>query len=403
MRTDWGFVHQNPRDGLRMTVSAGANVGERLMAVGERHYGRIRATAIDWLDRVEIDDRPHRRRPAQLLRRHAPAPADRPQPRHRARAWSSWTSRPAASTSRCRRGCSTCCAAWSPTRLAVVIVTHDLAVARLLSAPHDGDEGRPGDRDRPDRPGARRSARALHPASRLLDPAGLTMTTPRLELRDVAKSFTMHLRDGIVPAGRRRRLLHASRPANASCSAGRRAPARARSSRWSTATTPSTTAQILVDTTTASVDIAAASPRAVLAARRDTIGYVSQFLRVIPRVPALRHRRRAADRARRRPRRGARAAAERAARAAQPAASGSGTCRRPPSPAASSSGSTSRAASSPATRSSCSTSRPPRSTPTNRAVVVDLIARGEGGRRGASSASSTTRRCARPSPTASST
>jgi putative phosphonate transport system ATP-binding protein len=63
MRTDWGFVHQNPADGLRMSVSAGANVGERLMAVGERHYGNIRATAIDWLGRVEIaadrvDDQP---------------------------------------------------------------------------------------------------------------------------------------------------------------------------------------------------------------------------------------------------------------------------------------------------------------------------------------------------------
>jgi len=64
MRTDWGFVHQNPADGLRMGVSAGANVGERLMAVGERHYGRIRDTATDWLERVEIstdriDDRPN--------------------------------------------------------------------------------------------------------------------------------------------------------------------------------------------------------------------------------------------------------------------------------------------------------------------------------------------------------
>jgi putative phosphonate transport system ATP-binding protein len=63
VRTDWGFVHQNPADGLRMTVSAGANVGERLMAVGERHYGRIRDTALDWLGRVEIaadriDDQP---------------------------------------------------------------------------------------------------------------------------------------------------------------------------------------------------------------------------------------------------------------------------------------------------------------------------------------------------------
>ena len=63
MRTDWGFVHQNPADGLRMTVSAGANVGERLMAVGERNYGSIRGTATDWLGRVEIaadrvDDEP---------------------------------------------------------------------------------------------------------------------------------------------------------------------------------------------------------------------------------------------------------------------------------------------------------------------------------------------------------
>ncbi len=62
-RTDWAFVHQNPRDGLRMSVSAGGNVGERLMAVGARHYGQIRETATDWLGRVEIsadriDDRP---------------------------------------------------------------------------------------------------------------------------------------------------------------------------------------------------------------------------------------------------------------------------------------------------------------------------------------------------------
>ena len=62
-RTDWAFVHQNARDGLRMNVSAGGNVGERLMAVGSRHYGKIRSKAVDWLERVEInnsriDDRP---------------------------------------------------------------------------------------------------------------------------------------------------------------------------------------------------------------------------------------------------------------------------------------------------------------------------------------------------------
>lgn len=54
-RTDWAFVRQDAREGLRMNVSAGANVGERLMAVGARHYGEVRATAAGWLARVEID------------------------------------------------------------------------------------------------------------------------------------------------------------------------------------------------------------------------------------------------------------------------------------------------------------------------------------------------------------
>jgi putative phosphonate transport system ATP-binding protein len=54
-RAEWGFVHQSPRDGLRLGVSAGGNIGERLMALGARHYGRLRETAEAWLRRVEID------------------------------------------------------------------------------------------------------------------------------------------------------------------------------------------------------------------------------------------------------------------------------------------------------------------------------------------------------------
>lgn len=54
-RTDWGFVEQHARDGLRMNVSGGANVGERLMALGERHYGHLRNQALDWMSRVELD------------------------------------------------------------------------------------------------------------------------------------------------------------------------------------------------------------------------------------------------------------------------------------------------------------------------------------------------------------
>ncbi|MDH2347773.1 phosphonate C-P lyase system protein PhnK [Bradyrhizobium sp. SSUT77] len=54
-RTDWGVVQQNARDGLRMDITAGGNIGERLMAIGARHYGSIRAEAEEWLQKVEID------------------------------------------------------------------------------------------------------------------------------------------------------------------------------------------------------------------------------------------------------------------------------------------------------------------------------------------------------------
>lgn len=55
LRTEWGVVHQHPMDGLRSQVSAGGNIGERLMATGQRHYGDIRAEASRWLRAVEID------------------------------------------------------------------------------------------------------------------------------------------------------------------------------------------------------------------------------------------------------------------------------------------------------------------------------------------------------------
>jgi putative phosphonate transport system ATP-binding protein len=55
VRAEIGFVHQNPRDGLRLGFSAGANIGEPIMAAGARHYGDIRKTARLWLERVEID------------------------------------------------------------------------------------------------------------------------------------------------------------------------------------------------------------------------------------------------------------------------------------------------------------------------------------------------------------
>ena len=54
-RTEWGFVEQQAHEGLPMNVSAGANVGERLMGQGERHYATLRDTAMRWMERVELD------------------------------------------------------------------------------------------------------------------------------------------------------------------------------------------------------------------------------------------------------------------------------------------------------------------------------------------------------------
>ena len=133
MRTDWGIVHQNPRDGLRMNVSAGGNVGERLMAIGQRHYGNIRAEGLDWLAKVELDASPRRPHAQDLLGRHAAAPADRPQPRHPA---------PAGVHGRAHRRPRRL-GAGAPARpaaglvrelgIAAIVVTHDLAVVRLLA------------------------------------------------------------------------------------------------------------------------------------------------------------------------------------------------------------------------------------------------------------------------------
>jgi putative phosphonate transport system ATP-binding protein len=54
-RAQWGFIQQDPRQALRLDITAGGNIGERLMAAGGRHYGNIRTIAQSWLEAVEID------------------------------------------------------------------------------------------------------------------------------------------------------------------------------------------------------------------------------------------------------------------------------------------------------------------------------------------------------------
>lgn len=55
IRQHFGIVHQHPLDGLRPRVSAGGNIGERLMENGWRNYAEIRQQALTWLKAVEID------------------------------------------------------------------------------------------------------------------------------------------------------------------------------------------------------------------------------------------------------------------------------------------------------------------------------------------------------------
>ena len=54
-RSRWGYIHQDPRQALRLSVTAGGNIGERLMAAGKRNYREIREEAARWLQEVEID------------------------------------------------------------------------------------------------------------------------------------------------------------------------------------------------------------------------------------------------------------------------------------------------------------------------------------------------------------
>jgi alpha-D-ribose 1-methylphosphonate 5-triphosphate synthase subunit PhnL len=115
----------------------------------------------------------------------------------------------------------------------------------------------------------------------------MTATTAApLVVSDVAKSFTMHLRDGVrlpVVAGVSF-ALHAGECAvlGGPSGAGKSSILKMLYGNYSI-----DSGSILVEHDGGTVDLATANPRAILAIRRDTIGYVSQFLRTVPRVSAL--------------------------------------------------------------------------------------------------------------------
>lgn len=112
------------------------------------------------------------------------------------------------------------------------------------------------------------------------------MTTTMLELKDAAKTFTMHLQGGIVLpviAG----VSFAVRAGECVVLAGPSGIGKSSILKMIFGNYRCDTGRIAVQHRGSDIDVAAAEPRQVLDIRRHTIGYVSQFLRVVPRVPTI--------------------------------------------------------------------------------------------------------------------
>ena len=108
------------------------------------------------------------------------------------------------------------------------------------------------------------------------------MATP-LVVSAVAKSFTMHLRDGVkLPVVAN--VSFAIAAGECAVLGGPSGIGKSSILKMLYGNYSVDSGQILVTIDDVTVDMASADPRTVLALRRDTIGYVSQFLRTVPRV-----------------------------------------------------------------------------------------------------------------------
>ncbi len=112
------------------------------------------------------------------------------------------------------------------------------------------------------------------------------MSTPAVEIRDLEKTFTLHVQGGTrLPVLQRVSLaVHAGECVVLADPSG---AGKSTLLRTVYGNYVPQAGHILVRHGHQVVDMVGAEPRLVLDVRRRTMGYVSQFLRVIPRVPAV--------------------------------------------------------------------------------------------------------------------
>lgn len=111
------------------------------------------------------------------------------------------------------------------------------------------------------------------------------MSDPAIVVEGLAKTFTLHLQGGVrLPVLRDLSLV--VRSGECVALVGPSGAGKSTLLRALYGTYLPQGGRILVRHHGDMIDIACADPRQILALRRDTVGYVSQFLRVIPRVSA---------------------------------------------------------------------------------------------------------------------
>ena len=113
-----------------------------------------------------------------------------------------------------------------------------------------------------------------------------TLNEPMLDVSDAAKTFTMHLQGG-VPIPVVRGVTFQARAGECVVLAGPSGAGKSSILKMIFGNYRCDSGRIAIRHGGQTVDIATAEPRAMLEIRRRTIGYVSQFLRAVPRVSTL--------------------------------------------------------------------------------------------------------------------